>query len=168
MYSGLYKHNTEMMQAILKGHHIMPNITLGETFEGVSGVCDNNETEMLFQIIYLFFEHPRFDRNDFDKYVYMNKLQVENTPRTVNDTISEQMQQLRVKESPRLWKADSKFYDAMNYDKMVAILQGSFSRCFRFHILPNRKYPTGRSSSSRGKISGCHPLYLPERESRTL
>ena len=121
MYSGLYKHNTEMMQAILKGHHIMPNITLGETFEGVSGVCDNNETEMLFQIIYLFFEHPRFDRNDFDKYVYMNKLQVENTPRTVNDTISEQMQQLRVKESPRLWKADSKFYDAMNYDKMVAI-----------------------------------------------
>ncbi|MEQ2975608.1 insulinase family protein [Butyricimonas faecihominis] len=139
MYSGLYKHNTEMMQAILKGHHIMPNITLGETFEGVSGVCDNNETEMLFQIIYLFFEHPRFDRNDFDKYVYMNKLQVENTPRTVNDTISEQMQQLRVKESPRLWKADSKFYDAMNYDKMVAIYKDRFQDAsdFTFYLTGN-------------------------------
>ena len=139
MYSGLYKHNTEMMQAILKGHHIMPNITLGETFEGVSGVCDNNETEMLFQIIYLFFEHPRFDRNDFDKYVYMNKLQVETTPRTVNDTISEQMQQLRVKESPRLWKADSKFYDAMNYDKMVAIYKDRFQDAsdFTFYLTGN-------------------------------
>jgi len=139
MYSGLYKHNTEMMQAILKGHHIMPNITLGETFEGVSGVCDNNETEMLFQIIYLFFEHPRFDRNDFDKYVYMNKLQVENTPRTVNDTISEQMQQLRMKESPRLWKADSKFYDAMNYDKMVAIYKDRFQDAsdFTFYLTGN-------------------------------
>ena len=139
MYSGLYKHNTEMMQAILKGHHIMPNITLGETFEGVSGVCDNNETEMLFQIIYLFFEHPRFDRNDFDKYVYMNKLQVENSPRTVNDTISEQMQQLRVKESPRLWKADSKFYDAMNYDKMVAIYKDRFQDAsdFTFYLTGN-------------------------------
>ena len=139
MYSGLYKHNTEMMQAILKGHHIMPNITLGETFEGVSGVCDNNETEMLFQIIYLFFEQPRFDRNDFDKYVYMNKLQVENTPRTVNDTISEQMQQLRMKESPRLWKADSKFYDAMNYDKMVAIYKDRFQDAsdFTFYLTGN-------------------------------
>ena len=139
MYSGLYKHNTEMMQAILKGHHIMPNITLGETFEGVSGVCDNNETEMLFQIIYLFFEHPRFDRNDFDKYVYMNNLQVKNTPRTVNDTISEQMQQLRVKESPRLWKADSKFYDAMNYDKMVAIYKDRFQDAsdFTFYLTGN-------------------------------
>ena len=50
-----------MMQAILKGHQIHPNVTLGETFEGVSGFCNNNETEMLLQIIYLFFEHPRFD-----------------------------------------------------------------------------------------------------------
>lgn len=101
MYSGLYKHTMPMMQAILKGHQIHPNVTLGETFEGVSGFCNNNETEILLQIIYLFFEHPRFDRGDFDKYVYVNRLRVENTPRTVNDTISEQMQKLRIKDSPR-------------------------------------------------------------------
>lgn len=80
MYSGLYKHDVQMMQEILKGYHVQPNITLGETFEGVSGVCDNNEMEMLLQIIYLLFEHPRFDQNDFEKFVYLNRLQAENTP----------------------------------------------------------------------------------------
>lgn len=97
MYSGLYKHDVQMMQEILKGYHVQPNITLGETFEGVSGVCDNNEMEMLLQIIYLLFEHPRFDQNDFEKFVYLNRLQAENTPRTVNDTIAEQMQKLQGK-----------------------------------------------------------------------
>lgn len=164
MYSGLYKHNTEMMQAILKGHHIMPNITLGETFEGVSGVCDNNETEMLFQIIYLFFEHPRFDRNDFDKYVYMNKLQVENTPRTVNDTISEQMQQLRVKESPRLWKADSKFYDAMNYDKMVAIYKDRFQDASDFTFYLTGNIQREEAQALVAKYLGAIPLLTGKRK----
>ena len=134
MYSGLYKHTMPMMQAILKGHQIHPNVTLGETFEGVSGFCNNNETEMLLQIIYLFFEHPRFDRNDFDKYVYVNRLRVENTPRTVNDTISEQMQKLRIKDSPRLWKESTAFYDAMDFDKMVSIYKDRFQDASGFHF----------------------------------
>ena len=139
MYSGLYKHDVQMMQEILKGYHVQPNITLGETFEGVSGVCDNNEMEMLLQIIYLLFEHPRFDQNDFEKFVYLNRLQAENTPRTVNDTIAEQMQKLRVKDSPRLWKQDAKFYDAMNYDKMVSIYHDRFQDAsdFTFYLVGN-------------------------------
>ena len=134
MYSGLYKHTMPMMQAILKGHQIHPNVTLGETFEGVSGFCNNNETEILLQIIYLFFEHPRFDRGDFDKYVYVNRLRVENTPRTVNDTISEQMQKLRIKDSPRLWKESTAFYDAMDFDKMVSIYKDRFQDASDFHF----------------------------------
>lgn len=139
MYSGLYKHNTQMMQEIMKGHQIHPTISLGETSEGVGGYCDNNETEMMFQIVYLLFEQPRFDQNDFDKYVYMNKLQAENTPRTVNDTIKEQMMKLRIKDSPRLWEPNTKYYDAMNYDKMVAIYHDRFQDAsdFRFYLTGN-------------------------------
>lgn len=139
MYSGLYKHNTEMMQAILKGHQINPNITLGDTYEGMSGVCNNDETEMMFQIMYLFFEHPLFNKDDFDKYVYLNKLESENIVPTINDTISEQIQKLRVKDSPRLWKQDGKFFDAMSYDKMVAIYHDRFQDAsdFTFYLVGN-------------------------------
>lgn len=139
MRSGLYKHDVRMMQAILKGHQIRPDIRLGEASEGVSGYCDNNETEMLFQIIYLLFEKPRFDRNDFDKFVYLNKMDYENTPRTAEDTISEAMTKLRLKDSPRLWKRNDQYYDAMDFDKMVAIYHDRFRDAsdFRFYLTGN-------------------------------
>ena len=59
--------------------------------------------------------------------------------RQVNDTIAEQMQKLRVKDSPRLWKQDAKFYDAMNYDKMVSIYHDRFQDAsdFTFYLVGN-------------------------------
>ena len=139
MTSGLYKHDMRMMQAILKGHRIYPEVHLGESAEGISGYCDNNETEMLFQIIYLLFEKPRFDRDDFDKFVYMNKLQLASASETLNDTLNDTMTKLRVKNSPRMWKRGNPYYDAMNYDKMVAIYHDRFQDAsdFRFYLTGN-------------------------------
>lgn len=126
MRSGLYKHDVRMMQEILKGHHIHPDISLNERSEGVSAYCDSVETEMMFQIIYLLFEKPRFNRDDFDKFIYLSKLQEQNKVRTVNDTIGERMKALRMKDSPRLWEMNEAYYDAMDYDKMVAIYNDRF------------------------------------------
>lgn len=139
MLSGLYKHDMRMMQEILKGHHIHPAVVLNEKAEGVSAYCDSVETEMMFQIIYLFFEKPRFSRGDFDKFVFMSKLQLQHAPRTVNDTISEQMRKLRVKESPRLMEVNKAYYDAMDYDKMVAIYKDRFRDAsdFTFYLTGN-------------------------------
>lgn len=139
MASGLYKHSPRMMDEILKGHQVMVSVDLGETFEGVNGVCDNTDAEMMFQLIYLLFEKPRFEREDFDRYVYFNRSQVKNTPRTVNDTISDAVRKLTTKESPRLWKMDEKFFDAMSYDKMLAIYKDRFQDAsdFRFYLTGN-------------------------------
>lgn len=94
MRSGLYKHDVRMMQAILKGSSIRPSIVLGESLEGVTSYCERKDMEMMFQIVYLLFEKPRFDRNDFDKFVYFNKFQYHNSKRTVNDTINDMMMAL--------------------------------------------------------------------------
>ena len=136
MRSGLYKHDVRMMQEILKGHHIVPDISLNERSEGVSAYCDSVETEMMFQIIYLFFEKPRFNRDDFDKFVYLSKMQQQNKVLTVNDTIAEQMKKLRVEDSPRLWEVNEAYYDAMDYDKMVAIYKDRFQDAsdFTFYL----------------------------------
>ena len=139
MRSGLYKHDVRMMQEILKGHHIYPDIALNEGTEGVSAYCDSVETEMMFQIVYLLFEKPRFNRDDFDKFIFMSKLQEQNKVRTVNDTISEQMKKLRIKDSPRLWEVNEAYYDAMDYDRMVAIYKDRFQDAsdFTFYLTGN-------------------------------
>lgn len=139
MRSGLYKHDMRTMEEILRGHRMNINVSLGDEYEGVSGVCDNADAEMMFQVLYLFLEEPRFTREDFDKYVFLKKMEWENTPRTVNDTINEAIRGLRMKESPRQWKVDEHFYDAMSFDKMVAIYRDRFRDAsdFCFYLAGN-------------------------------
>lgn len=139
MASGLYKHDMRTMEEILKGHLMNINVSLGNEFEGLSGVCDNVDAEMMFQLLYLFLEKPRLTREDFDKYIYLKKMELATTPRAVNDTINEAIRKLRMKESPRLWQVDEKFYDAMSYDKMVAIYHDRFRDAsdFRFYLTGN-------------------------------
>ena len=136
MASGIYKHDSRMMNEILKDHHVTVGVELGETYEGVSGVCDSTDVEMMFQLVYLFFEHPRFDRKDFDKYIYINRAEVHDLPRTVNDTVTEAIARLRMLDSPRTWKIDEQFFDAMDYDRMVAIYKDRFRDAsdFRFYL----------------------------------
>lgn len=139
MASGVYKHDRRMMQAILKGHQVNVGVNLGETFEGVQGVCDVSDAEMMFQLMYLFFEKPRFDQDEYDKYVYVNKMQSEITPPSINDTINEAMRRLRFNPSPRDWKVDAKYYDAMSFEKMEAIYRDRFRDAsdFRFYLTGN-------------------------------
>lgn len=139
MASGLYKHDMRTMEEILKGHLMNINVSLGNEFEGLSGVCDNVDAEMMFQLLYLFMEKPRLTREDFDKYIYLKKMELATTPRTVNDTINEAIRKLRMKDSPRLWEVDEKFYDAMSYDKMIAIYHDRFRDAsdFRFYLAGN-------------------------------
>lgn len=137
--SGVYKHNMRTLQEILKGHQVNVNVSLGDAFEGVSGVCDRVDAEMMFQLLYLFIEKPRFNRDDFDKYVYLARMEMQNTPPSVNDTIQEQLRRLKTEDSPRLWKEDGHFYDAMSFDKMVQIYKTRFQDVsdFRFYLVGN-------------------------------
>lgn len=124
--SGLYKHDNRMMETVLKGHNVHTKVSLEEKTETVSGYCNTEEAEILFQMIYLCFEKPRFDRFDFEKYVYMQQLLLGRTPKTVRDSISGILADLRYVDSPRRWKRDSIYYAAMSFDRMVAIYKDRF------------------------------------------
>lgn len=126
LQSGIYKHSYRMFEEIMKNHKMNVNFRLGPTAEEVRCGCDSADVETMFQLVYLMFEKPRFDQKDFNEFVYQSKMDYENTPRTVMDSVGEVMQNLRMQPSPRRWKEDGHFFDAMNYDKMVAIYKDRF------------------------------------------
>lgn len=160
MVSGVYKHDARTLQEILKGHQVNVSISLGNDFEGMSGVCDRVDAEMMFRLLYLFIEKPRFNRDDFDKYVYLSQMEVQNTPPTVNDTIQEQLRRLKMEDSPRLWKEDSRFYEAMSFDTMVRIYKDRFQNVsdFRFYLVGNIGREEARELVTRylGALPGVH------------
>lgn len=139
LHAGLYKHDKRMMEEILKGHSVRAGISLGNSDEGVKGICEKQDAEMMFQLIWLFLEKPRFDRDDFDKYVYLQKLRYHTTPLTANDTIAEMLQKLKTVDTPRIRKIDDRYYDAMDYDRMVAIYKDRFGDVsdFSFYLTGN-------------------------------
>lgn len=174
--SGLYRHDKRMLEAILKDHTVSASLTLGETFEGTGAFCDNNDAELMFQLVYLFFEHPRFSRDDFDKYVYLNKMQYLRTSRTANDTLGETLRRLRMTESPRLWTEDDRFFDAMSYDKMVTIYRDRFRDAsdFRFYLTGNISREQARKLAERylGSLPSVYrhekPVYYDFRRKGSL
>lgn len=133
MRSGLYKHNSRMIQEILQKSSVSANLKLGETTESVSGQANTEEAEMLFQMIYLMFEKPRFDRGDFDKFVKLSKMELQSTPATAMDDVNERVQNIRMKPSPRLWKTNEMaFFDAMSFDEMTRIYNERFGNASDF------------------------------------
>ena len=135
--SGLYRHSAKMMEAILKEHRVSMQVKLGETAETVNGSAVGGDAELMFQLLYLAFEKPRFDRDYFDKYVYIHKLNYRKTPRTAKDTVQAAMRRLRQVESLRLYEKDESYYDAMDFDRMQAIYADRFQDAsdFTFYLV---------------------------------
>ncbi|MEG0795767.1 MAG: insulinase family protein [Odoribacter sp.] len=125
--SGLYKHNHRMMEKILKPYNVSINMHLGETTEGVSGSAIVEESELLFQLMWLMFEKPRFDRDDFDKFIVLSKMDIRTKEVDPMLEVDKKVQQIRMKESPRLWDTHTEeFFDAMNYDTMTRLYRERF------------------------------------------
>lgn len=134
--TGIYKHDARMFEEIMKNHKVSLNLRLGAVTEDVRCGCDSTDVEMMFQLVYLALAHPRFDREDFEKFVYQSKMEYERTPKTVMDSVGEAVRKLRLTESPRRWKEDDRFFDAMDYDKMVAVFKDRFGDAsdFTFYL----------------------------------
>lgn len=134
--TGIYKHDARMFEEIMKNHKVSLNLRLGAATEDVRCGCDSTDVEMMFQLVYLALAHPRFDREDFEKFVYQSKMEYERTPKTVMDSVGEAVRKLRLTESPRRWKEDDRFFDAMDYDEMVAVFKDRFGDAsdFTFYL----------------------------------
>lgn len=124
--SGIYHHNARMFREIMKDCKATVNFRLGEVSEDIRSGCDSADVETMFQLVYLLFEKPRFDRGDFEKFIFESKVQSESTPVSPMDSVSEVVQNLRQIDSPRRWKEDKHFLEAMDFDKMVAIYKDRF------------------------------------------
>lgn len=135
--SGLYHHPAKMMEAILKGHKVSMKVGIGAETETVNGSAMGEDAEMMFQLIWLAFEKPRFDRDYFDKYVYINRMNYRNTPRTVKDTVNEAMRKLHLIESPRIRMANEQYYADLDFDRMKAIYADRFRDAsdFTFYLV---------------------------------
>ena len=135
--NGLYKYDARALETVIKEQSINLSMSFDEDSESMNCMGMKRDAELAFQFIYLVFEHPRFDKAAFDKYVYISKATAAHTVQTANDTITKAMREIKMIDSPRLWQADTNYYAAMDYDKMVAIYKDRFQDAsdFKFYVV---------------------------------
>lgn len=136
LQSGLYHHDARMMELIMKDREVRMLLKLGAEAQTLTASAEKSELETMFQLVYLQLTQARFDREVFGKYVYAQELDELTRSQTLNDTLDAWMQQIRLVESSRLWKHDSVYYKAMNYDRMLGVWHRLFgdAAAFTFYI----------------------------------
>lgn len=137
LQGGLYKYDMRTLGFFLKDHTVDVNLSLEERSESISVVGASVDAELAFQLFYLTVERPRFDSVLYNRFVAINRMNRANLKATINDTISEMLSSIRRMESPRLWRKDTTYYAAMNYDRMIQIYKERFQDAsdFTFYLV---------------------------------
>ena len=89
MKSGLYKYDLNTLKDLVQGKQIRLNMMVSDYTEGFVGSTKADNAELLFQLYYLMFEEPRFERPQFDKYVERAKYMYENRRQTPQDLVQD-------------------------------------------------------------------------------
>lgn len=135
MKSGIYKYDLNTLKDLVQGKQIRLNMMVSDYTEGFGGNTKADNAELLFQLYYLMFEEPRFDRPQFDKYVERAKYMYENRRQTPQDLVQDSIRKLttRIDDRNRDWGAA--YFDKMNFERMKSLYRERFSKRERVHVL---------------------------------
>lgn len=119
--SGLGNFKSTDLQDKLNGKivNLKPYIT--ELTEGFKGSANQKDTETLLQLLYLYFENPRFDKEAYNRMLtsFSNSLEnsINTNPKVFQDTIS----QLTSNRNKRIPLFNAEFIKQLSFEKASAI-----------------------------------------------
>ena len=137
--SGIGEFDNITLQKMLTGKILRLNPYLGSTTQGFSGSTSPQDLETFMQLLYLYFEQPRFDKEASGAYMSRIIAWLQNTstdPRTIaNDSI----QYLMADRNPRRSPMNVEKLNKVDFEKVVKIYNDRFSdgANFRFYFVGN-------------------------------
>ena len=130
--SGLYKHDRNTMMDIMSGKRINMSLMLNEYNEGIGGQAPTENAELFFQYLYLMFEKPRFDREQFDKYIQRRRYLYENRVETALDQVRDSIRDLLFRKDERNRDFDLSYLDDMDFGKLEKLYHERFANARQF------------------------------------
>ena len=125
--SGIYTYDLNTLKDLVQGKQVQLNMILSDYTEGFGGNTKSDNAELLFQLFYLMFEQPRFDRSQFDKYVERSKYMYENRRLTPLDLVQDSIRKLTTRMDERTRDLGVDYFDKMNFDRLAPLYRERFS-----------------------------------------
>lgn len=130
--SGIYTYDLNTLKDLVQGKQVRLNLMLSDYTEGFGGNTKADNAELLFQLFYLMFEQPRFDKSQFDKYVERSKYMYENRRLSPQDLVQDSIRKLTTREDERNRDLGAAYFDKMNFDRLEPLYRERFSNAKEF------------------------------------
>jgi zinc protease len=178
--SGLGEHDNIQLQKKLAGKNASLRPWIGETSEGFSGNSSVNDFETMLQLLYMYCEHPRFDKKIYDNMIsrLSNQLvHMGNDNRSaMRDTLS--LVSSNYNERTKLFNQD--YIDNISFEKAQSIYKDRFSDASDFtfvfvgnfdldtHLPLVKKYIGNLTSTNREEQFTDHKVGPAKGESKRI
>ncbi|RKD90925.1 M16 family metallopeptidase [Mangrovibacterium diazotrophicum] len=110
---------------------------IGSYSESISGSTKVADLETMLQLVYMRFEEPRFDKDNFDRLMEINYRNAENEVKTAKSIMRDTLSSILSNGNPRSLKFSKEYLDQINFDRMKEIYQERFDNAgdFTFFIV---------------------------------
>jgi zinc protease len=119
--SGVGEFNAVQLRKKLTGKIAKVTPAIGSTIEGFNGSASPKDFETMLQLLYLQFEHPRFEKESYETILGSMKNQLAYVKTDNNKAFSDTIQQVSSNYSPRSLMFGETYFNNLDFDKAVAV-----------------------------------------------
>jgi zinc protease len=139
--SGIGNFDVEALTDKLTGKNAAIKPTLNSIQEGFQGNSSKQDTETLLQLLYLQFEHPRFDENQYAKIVTKLQNSLDNNLTNDHKVFTDTISLLNSNRSVRVPIFDQKFMSQLDFNKARQVYKERFQNAADFNFFFVGNFP---------------------------
>lgn len=127
------------LQKMLSGKNVSLSPYLNDLHEGFSGKASPKDMETMMQILYLYFNHPRFDKEAHDAFLSRMISYVENMNNNPQKVMGDSLSLIMSDYHPRVRTISTDYLEEVDFDRLEAIYQDRYADAsdFIFIIVGN-------------------------------
>ena len=124
---------------VLTGKQVGTQVSIGDLSESVGGSSTPKDLETLFQLIYLRFEHPRFDKEAHQALMQRNMAAIANLNNNPQKIMQDTINSIMSCNSPRSLKVNKEFFDNISLEQIEKVYRDRIKDAsdFTFFVVGN-------------------------------
>ena len=126
-FYGVGDFDATALQKMLTGKNISLQLSLGELSEGLSGTASPKDMEALMQLVYLSYNHPRFDIEAHEAIIARNIAFVQNMSNNPQKIMGDSLSLIATDYHPRTRVIDTVFLKDIEFEKIEEVYRDRFA-----------------------------------------
>lgn len=123
------------LQKMLAGKNVSLQLSLGNLSEGLNGTASPKDAEAMMQLLYLYFNHPRFDADAHEAIVARYMAFVENMNNNPQKIMGDSLNLILTDYHPRTRVLDQQFLKEIDYEKVQEVYSERFADASDFFFV---------------------------------